>query len=80
VGYCNRWQREHTPHRQLSREVASTTHTHNCLTAFVRDYPGSPVPEETLFFWIFMEQGKIMEAEAPTVRVGQSVWAPLQPD
>jgi len=22
------------------------------------------------FFWIFMEQGKIMEAEAPTVRVG----------
>jgi len=44
---------------------------------------GRPVQEETLLgcaafrlgspppvFWIFMEQGKIMEAEAPTVRVG----------
>jgi len=51
-----------------------------------RDIPGRPVPEETLcllpgcaafrlgfpppVFWIFMEQGKIMEAEVPTVQVG----------
>jgi len=33
-------------------------------------------------FWIFMEQGKIMEAEVPTVRVGTTptgLMAPLTP-
>jgi len=34
----------------------------------VRDYPSRPVPEEK-FFWIFVEPGKIMEAEAQTVQV-----------
>jgi len=41
----------------------------NRLTAFVWDYPGRPVPAEK-FFWIFMEQEKIMETKVPTVRVG----------
>jgi len=30
-------------------------------------------------FWIFMEQGKIMEAEAPTVRVGATPTALTAP-
>jgi len=29
-----------------------------------------PVPSSPPVFWIFMEQGKIMEAEVPTVWVG----------
>jgi len=33
------WQRHHG---------VWMSHTHNCLTAFVRDYPGRLVPEETL--------------------------------
>jgi len=36
-----------------------------------RDNPGRPVPEKKhQFFWIFMEQGKIIKAEVPTIRVG----------
>jgi len=30
-------------------------------------------------FWIFMEQGKIMEAEVPTVRVGATPTGLMEP-
>jgi len=43
------------------------THTHNRLTAFG---PGQPGSAGTRRFLDFMEQGKIMEAGAPTVWVG----------
>jgi len=39
---------------------------HSAFWAVLRSGWVSPPP----VFWIFMEQGKIMEAEAPTVRVG----------
>jgi len=44
------------------------THT-AILRPFYRDYPGEPVPEE-IFFWTFMVQGKITEADTPTIRMG----------
>ena len=38
------------PESKMSYDAVTHTHTHthNRLTAFVRDYPGKPVPEETL--------------------------------
>ena len=36
---------------------------------FFPDYPGEPKPEE-IFFWTFRVQGKITEADAPTIRLG----------
>jgi len=43
------------------------THT-AILRPFYRDYPGEPVPEE-IFFWTFMVQWKITEADTPTIRM-----------
>jgi len=34
--------------RQMQESFQLKIHTHNHLTAFVRDNPGRPVPEETL--------------------------------
>jgi len=36
--------------------------------ALFRDHPGEPVPEE--IFWTFIVQGKITEADTPTIWVG----------
>jgi len=42
-------------------------HTHTTvLRHFFGDYPGEPVPEE-IFFWTFMVQGRITEADTPTI-------------
>jgi len=43
-------------------------HTHKHFMALFWDYPAEPVPEE--IFWTFMVQGKTMEADTPTTRVG----------
>jgi len=43
--------------------------THNHFTTLFQDYPGEPVPEENLLL-DFMMQGKIMEADTPTIRLG----------
>ena len=42
--------------------------------ALFQDYPGKPVPEEKLLL-DFMVQGKISEADTPTIG-----WAPLHSD
>jgi len=65
--------RTHTTYRQTcssrSTERRNThTHTHNHFTALFRDYSGEPVPEE--IFWTFMVQGKITEADTPTIWMG----------
>ena len=50
----------------LHTEGCPHTHRHTTvLWPFFRDYPGEPVPEE-----IFMVQGKITEADTPTIRLG----------
>jgi len=51
---------------------ALVTHTRAQTTALrplFRDYLGEPVPEE-IFFWTFMVQWNIREADTPTIRVG----------
>jgi len=44
------------------------TTTTTVLLPFVQNYPGEPVPEENHLLG-FMVQGKITEADAPTVRL-----------
>jgi len=43
-------------------------HTHNRFTALFRDHLGEPVPEEILLV-DFVVQGKITEADRPTIRL-----------
>ena len=46
------------------------THTHTAvLQPFFWDYPDEPLPEE-IFFWTFMVQGMITEADTPTIQLG----------
>jgi len=47
------------------------THSHTTvLRPLFRDHPGEPVPQEEIFFWTkFMVQGKITEADTPTIRL-----------
>jgi len=45
------------------------THTQTVLWPFFRDHPGEPVPEEN-FFWTFMVQGEITEADTLNIWVG----------
>jgi len=40
--------------------------THSRFTAFFRDHPGELVPED-IFFWTFMVQGKMTEADTLTI-------------
>ena len=60
---CVTWQQELTAF--ISRSI-STTNTHNCSTAL---FPGPPgwVPED-IFFWTLWFNGRIMEADTPTIR------------
>jgi len=44
------------------------TTTTTVLRPFFRDYPGEPVPEEKHLD--FMAQGKITEADTPTIQLG----------
>ena len=49
--------------------VHTRTRTHTTvLQPFFRDYPGEPLPEE-IFFWTFMVQGEITEADTSTIRL-----------
>jgi len=51
--------------------MADTQHTHThttILPAIFWDYPGELVPAEVNF--LFMVQGKITEADTPTIRMG----------
>jgi len=43
------------------------THTHNHFTAFFRDHPGEPVPEEN--FWTLWCKGRLTEADTLTIRL-----------
>jgi len=46
-----------------------THHTHhNRFTAFFRDHPGKPVPEEN--FWTSWCKGRLTEADILTIRLG----------
>jgi len=45
------------------------SNTDNRFTALFRDHPSEPVPQEN-FFWTFMVQGKITEADTPTIQLG----------
>jgi len=47
----------------------TTEHTHIPFMALFQDYSGEPVPED-IFFWTFIVQGKITEADTPTSRLG----------
>ena len=45
-------------------------HAHTTVfRPFFRDHAGEPLPEEN-FFWTFMVQGKITEADTSTIRLG----------
>jgi len=50
--------------------TVSISHTHTTvLCPFFQDHPGEPVTEEN-FFWTFMVEGKITEADTPTIWLG----------
>ena len=51
----------------LNAHTHTQTHT-AILWPFFQDHPGEPVPEE-IFFWTFMVQGKITEADTLTIRL-----------
>jgi len=46
----------------------TTTPHHNRFTAFIRDHPGEPVPEEN--FWTLWCKGRLTEANTQTIRLG----------
>jgi len=49
----------------------SPGHTYTTvLRSFIRDHPGEPVQED-VFYWIFMVQRKITQADTPTIRTNQ---------
>jgi len=48
--------------------VNNNTTPHNSFTAFFRDHPGDPVPEEN--FWTLRCKGRLTEAETPTIQLG----------
>ena len=48
VATFSRYLLAHCRHTHTHARAHTHTHTHNRLTAFVWDYPGRPVPEETL--------------------------------
>ena len=75
-----RRQFPHKTRQVLSLQCVRITHTqtHNHLRLFFWDYPGEPVPEESLLL-DFVVQGKITEADTPTVTIRipdghHSVW------
>jgi len=43
-------------------------HHHSCFTAFFRDHPGEPVPEEN--FWTLWCKGRLMEVVTLTIQLG----------
>jgi len=45
--------------------IRTTPLHHNHFTAFFRDHPGQPVPEEN--FWALWCKGRLTEADTPTV-------------
>jgi len=54
---------------QLVSSCICTERKHTAiLRPFFWDYPGELVPEES-FFWTFMVQGKITEADTLTIRL-----------
>jgi len=59
-------QHRHSP----SAPDTSTSHHHhhNRFTAFFRDHPGEPLPEEN--FWTLWCKGRLIEADTPTIRLG----------
>jgi len=69
------WSRSQVTRHLASLSVAfckqtatkSTKH-HNRFTAFFRDHPGEPVPEEN--FWTLWCKGRLTEADTPTIRMG----------
>ena len=57
-------------YRRTSIVILSSTTTthHNRFTAFFRDHPGEPVPEEN--FWTLWCKGRFTEADTLTIRLG----------
>jgi len=51
----------------LSTSSSANTH-HNRFTAFFRDHPGEPVPEEN--FWTLWCKGRLTETETLTIQLG----------
>jgi len=52
----------------VNTPVTTTTTHHNRFTAFFRDHPGEPVPEEN--FWTLWCKGRLTEADTPTIWLG----------
>jgi len=51
-------------------QATLSKHIHTAIFwPFSQDHLGEPVPEE-IFFWTFMVQGKITEADTPTIWLG----------
>jgi len=53
----------------LTTTVCSRHHPyHNRFTAFFRDHPGEPAPEEN--FWTLWFKRRLTEADTPTIQLG----------
>jgi len=64
------WEKLGKPVQAISKKCRHT-HTHTTvLRPFFRDYPDELVPEEIFSWTDFMLQGKISEADTPTMRLG----------
>jgi len=49
-------------------------HHHNRSTAFFREHPGEPLPEEN--FWTVWCKGGLTEADIPTIQLGAIPFGP----
>jgi len=64
----NRARHTHTHTQHWCKQRIYHHHHHNRFTAFFRDQPGEPVPEENL--WTLWCKGRLTEADTPTIRLG----------
>jgi len=66
--------------KKITTKVTNNPHYHHTthhirFTAFFRDNPGEPVPEQN--FWILWCKGRLTERDTPAIRLGDTPSRPI---